>query len=152
MLTIFTSFIFLKLNFTRGRAKDKCGGIWWVHYMSYFYTFILDLLHWFYANNYWFCLYFILGTIGRVAYKKNYLSIFGHIWTAVSKTAITSSSGLQSSQSSTFSASTEKELQLSCFDFLQILPISGWKISNKIVDENWRGFLGHQVLSKLSLL
>jgi len=52
--------------------------------------------------------------------KKNYLSIFGHIWTAVSKTGITSSSGLQSSQSNIFSASKEKELQVSCFDFLQI--------------------------------
>ena len=68
--------------------------------------------------------------------KKNYLSIFGHIWTAVSKTGITSSSGLQSSQSNTFSVSTEKDLQLSCFDFLQIPSISGSKVSKKIGDEN----------------
>ena len=66
----------LDLNFTRGRAKDKCRGIWWVHYMTCFYTFILDLLHWFYANNYWFCLYFDSGIIGRGAYKKKLFIYF----------------------------------------------------------------------------
>ena len=73
--------------------------------------------------------------------KRNYLSIFGHIWTAVSKMAITSSSGLQSSQSNTFSVSTEKELQFRVLTFCKFHQYLGEKSVRKLVTKIEEDFL-----------
>ena len=42
----------VNLSFARGRAKDKCGGIWCEHKMLYFSPLILSLLYLFGVKMY----------------------------------------------------------------------------------------------------
>ena len=69
-------------------------------------------------------MYWYDGTRRRVSCKE-IVCPFSLFWTAVGKPGITSSLGLETSQLKIFLISKENMLQLSCFNFLQILIITG---------------------------